>query len=254
MKVTYRNPDEISAAVGATASASVTYLRSSACESIRDLVREYRSGKAASESDSRLNPQAVMDDVAALRERIQSAINAAETDGKDRVERVRAAVARATAAPSDTQAQVLQELQIQQGYQRLQLHLAGGDDLLDVARSAGASGDRALIRAFRTYAGALTVGRSKSLADGLLRVLDQAETPFLSQTQLVCRDLAGELSVGVGNLGGCANQARAYVAGTAENGYLSAWQQGKAVQVAPEIPGVGGGLAWRWLDLRRALT
>jgi lipase chaperone LimK len=99
MKVNYRNPSELSAAIGATAAQSVSYLRQSAHEAIRDQVRAYFTEKAQIEDNNRLTGAAILDDVAALRQRVTSAINDLEATGKDRVERVRAAISKATQEP-----------------------------------------------------------------------------------------------------------------------------------------------------------
>ena len=190
----------------ARCAANISYLRQSAHEAIRDQVRAYQAEKQTIENDNRLSGVAVLDDLMALRERITSAINDLETQDKQAVERVRAAISRATQEPQDVAAQTLRELQIQQGYQRIQLQMTGGDNLLTIATQAGKQGDKAVIQALRVYTPALLVSMDANagMADAAERALALAETPFMGQTQLVCRDLSDELEVGSNNLTGAA--------------------------------------------------
>jgi len=130
-----------------------------------------------------------------MRERITTAINAAETDGKNRVERVRAAISAATQQPQDVASQTLYELQVARGYQSIQLQLASGNNLLTIAREAGKRQDKAVIQALRVYAPSLVASQDldDSMVDAAERAIALSETPFMSQTQLVCRDLTSEL-------------------------------------------------------------
>jgi hypothetical protein len=153
---------------------------------------------------------------------------------------VRLAISKATQEPQDVASQTLRQLEIQQGYQRIQLEMAGGDNLLTIATSAGKRGDKAMVAAPRVYAPALLISQDAepALADAVERALALAETPFMGQTQLVCRDLTHELEVGGSNLTGCAAQARSVVSGVHAMSYFSAWRQGGSLSIAEAVPGV----------------
>jgi hypothetical protein len=239
-KVTYRDAGEIVTALGEGPARDVNWLRGS-CNSIAVLIRQYAMAVRDVLADPRMRLDAQPQEIANLRSQYSGGISAVETQAKGKVSDVRQAIYKLLQEPSNTQEAILRQLEIQQGYQRIQLHLASGDDLLDVARKAGESGDRPLITAFRAYAVALTADKPKSLADGLLRVLDQAETPFLSEAALTARDVQDELTTGVGLVGGCANMARAIVSGEQGSGFLLSWYQGRSIQVDGNIPGVPAG-------------
>jgi hypothetical protein len=217
------------------------YLRDEACQAIVQAVRDYNAGLQAISDDPRLSIQARLDDTASLRDRATSQIDAIEQRGKNAIEQVRAAISKAVQEPQDVASQTLRELQVANGYQRMQLLLQAGQTLEQIAASAGQQGDKALIAALRVYAAPWLASQHRSERDveRVMAVIDQSETPMMSEKQLVARDLRDELEVGSSNLTTCAEMSRRNVsaAGMAWP-VLNAWQQGRTLQVAPKIPGV----------------
>jgi hypothetical protein len=240
MPVTYRTVDDLRAAIGSPATRDVIVLRDSIHQALVDQIRAYQAGMQKINDDPRLSIQARLDDVAALRERFAGEVDAIETRGKETIQRVRSAVAQATQEPQDVASQTLRELQISNGWTRAQLLIAGGQSLTQIAKSAGETGDKSLIAALRQYAGPYLASQNTSsrMVDAVMAALDTAETPLMSETQQVARDVRDELEVGSSNLTLAAQQTRGIVTGKSEWSHLQAWQQGKALQIDPAIPGV----------------
>jgi hypothetical protein len=240
MSVNYRQLADIANSVPGVMT-PLGYLRDEACQGMVQAIRDYNAGLQAISDDPRLSIQARQDDTASLRDRAVGAIDAIEQRGKNAIEQVRAAISKAVAEPQDVASQTLRELQVANGWTRVQLLLAGGQNIVQIAQSAGEMGDKAMIAALRQYAGPYLASQHRPEQDvkRIMVVIDQSETPMMSEKQLVARDLRDELELGSQNLTNCAEMSRRNVsaAGMAWP-VLNAWQQGRTLQVAPKIPGV----------------
>jgi hypothetical protein len=153
-------------------------------------IRESRGDIAAIEAEADITGEAKARRIKERREQLADRIAEIDADRARAAERLERWVGEARTTHLDTAAELLDEQQTRRAWERARHQIEQGTDALAVAQAAVEAGDRVTIEALRQELPAMG-----EPAD-VIAVLDDLETPLLSEPERELREIANTASKG----------------------------------------------------------
>jgi hypothetical protein len=215
------------------------------------IILALRRNLQAIRGNPRNSVQAMVDDTNAARAAAAKALDKSEAGVRQAVGNVRDDIAQQTTVKLDGQAAILRELQLQSAQRRVDLMNRAGVAPATMIARLSAQGDLLALQVMRQEM-PIVAGedaQNQRQLEGLMVILDLAETPLQSATQQASRLLEAELSVGLANLTGAYAVARAEAPGASQSsssgypvgqrGIIPGWARGSVLNLAETQPDGG---------------
>jgi len=195
--------------------------------------------------------QAMVDDTNAARTAALSALDKSEAGVRQAVANVRDDIAKQTMTTLSGQDAILHELQLQSAQRRVDLMNNANVAPATMIQRLAAQGDLLGLQVLRQEMpiAAGEDAQNQRQLEGLMDMLDLAETPLMSATQQAARLLESELSVGLANLSGAYATARGEAGSASQSsssgypvgvrGIIPNWAKGSILNLAETQPDGG---------------